>query len=237
MTEALDKDYWEQHWQQVDERTTLDPPPANPYLIRATQELEPGSALDAGCGEGAEAIWLAASGWDVTAIDISSEALTRARHRATDLVNGLDRLQWVQADVTEWDPDRRYDLVTTHYAHPAIPQLEFYERVARWVTPGGSLLIVAHRHVTDHSAHGPDDGHTSHHEPADGVSVTAASVVACLVTDEWKIIASEEPTRTLIDRSGRPVQLHDVVVHAARNSSHDSSLLGRTVDGSALKQR
>src|SRR5262252_6672378 len=44
--------------------------------------LAPGRALDVGCGEGADAIWLARRGWTVTAIDISDVALTRAREAA-----------------------------------------------------------------------------------------------------------------------------------------------------------
>ena len=53
-------------------------------------------------------------------------------------------MQWVQADLSTWNPDARYDLVTTHYAHPAMPQLEFYDRIASWVAPGGTLLIAGH---------------------------------------------------------------------------------------------
>ena len=54
-----------------------------------------------------------------------------------------DRVQWVRADLSVWEPESTYDLVTTHYAHPAMPQLDFYDRIASWVTPGGTLLIGA----------------------------------------------------------------------------------------------
>ncbi len=108
--------------------------PPNPYLARETAGLAPGTALDAGCGAGAEAIWLASRGWDVTAADISSEALAHAAGRAAE--GGVSgHLRWVEADLSIWSPDTRFDLVMTHYAHPAMPQLEFYDRIGAWVAP------------------------------------------------------------------------------------------------------
>ncbi|WAP53377.1 class I SAM-dependent methyltransferase [Arthrobacter sp. ATA002] len=107
---------------------------ANPHLIRETGNLAPGTALDAGCGAGTEAIWLATHGWKVTGADIASAALDRAAGRAAD-AGVADQVQWVQADLSTWEPDAQYDLVTTHYAHPAMPQLDFYDRTASWVAP------------------------------------------------------------------------------------------------------
>ena len=100
--------------------------------------------MEAGCGAGSEAIWLASRGWEVTGADIADGALALAAERAA--ARGLaDRVRWIKADLSRWEPRTSYDLVTTHYAHPAIPQLEFYDRLASWVGPGGTLLIVGHR--------------------------------------------------------------------------------------------
>ena len=121
--------------------------PPNPYLAREISGLVPGTALDAGCGAGAEAIWLASHGWQVTAADISSEALARAAERAAAAGGWPSACEWVEADLSVWEPGTRFDLVTTHYAHPAMPQLEFYDRIAGWVAPGGTLLIVGHLHT------------------------------------------------------------------------------------------
>ena len=93
---AFDKDYWDQHWEH-DRPQAAATPPANPYLIRETSDLVPGTALDAGCGEGAEAIWLASRGWHVTAADIAAEALARAASRAAfaaDVTAVLDGARW-----------------------------------------------------------------------------------------------------------------------------------------------
>jgi 2-polyprenyl-3-methyl-5-hydroxy-6-metoxy-1,4-benzoquinol methylase len=162
MTPGFDKEYWEQHWQQGRSGGpgSMGGNPPNPYLARETSGLAPGTALDAGCGTGAEAIWLASHGWQVTAADISSEALARAAERATTS-GAADLVEWVEADLSVWDPGTQFDLVTTHYAHPAMPQLEFYDRIASWVKPGGTLLIVGHLRARVHSAAGDGHGHSS----------------------------------------------------------------------------
>lgn len=205
MTHEFDKAYWEQHWQPGPTDAPVAPAalPPHPYLARETTDLAPGTALDAGCGSGAEARWLAAHGWRVTAADISSAALDQARAAAAD--DG-EPVQWIEADLTTWEPDARFDLVTTHYAHPAMPQLEFYDRVAGWVAPGGTLLIVAH--LDSHDAHG--HGH-DHHPPA-GASATAATITARLRTG-WQVVTADEQVRTLGEHG---VTLHDVVVRATR---------------------
>ncbi|NEE04654.1 class I SAM-dependent methyltransferase [Phytoactinopolyspora halotolerans] len=212
MTHAFDKDYWDEHWQRrdTDGPGSMSGNPPNPYLARETGELLPGTALDAGCGAGAEAIWLASSGWQVTAVDISAQALARAAQRAA--ADGVgDRVQWIEADLSAWNPDTRFDLVTTHYAHPAMPQLEFYDRIAAWVAPGGTLLIVGHLH-----AHAPEPGHGPH--PPAEASVTAAAITARLDDAVWKVVTAEEATRTLAGPGGHAVSLHDVVVRAARRT-------------------
>jgi 2-polyprenyl-3-methyl-5-hydroxy-6-metoxy-1,4-benzoquinol methylase len=206
VTESFDKDYWDAHW---DAGLEAERPiaPAHPALDRESRALAPGTAFDAGCGEGAEAIWLASHGWAVTAADISPRALDVARERAD--AAGVD-VDWVEADLSDWSPESTYDLVTTFYAHPTIPQLEFYARIADWVNPGGTLLIVGHLQGHDEGAHG-------HGAPAEA-SVTAEAVAAALTTAGWSVQTAAESERTLHDRSGHPVQLADVVVRAVKGS-------------------
>ncbi|WP_238432525.1 class I SAM-dependent methyltransferase [Micromonospora tarensis] len=87
MTEQheFDKGYWDRHWHQPDHHRPEagDENPPHPYLADQVSDLTPGTALDAGCGTGAEAVWLASHGWRVTAVDIASAALARAAARAT----------------------------------------------------------------------------------------------------------------------------------------------------------
>ncbi|HYH11559.1 MAG TPA: class I SAM-dependent methyltransferase [Thermomicrobiales bacterium] len=209
MPHDFDKDYWKQHWR---ERTDAAPGsmatnPPHPYLARETATLTPGMALDAGCGAGAEAIWLASAGWRVTAVDISTEALTLAAARAA-AAKVSDRISLVEADLSTWAPDARFDLVMSHYAHPAMPQLDFYARIATWVKPGGTLLLVGHLHT-------PGGTGDDHHPPTEA-SVTAEGITARLGTTAWRIETADECDRTLTGPGGREVSLHDVVVRATR---------------------
>jgi predicted O-methyltransferase YrrM len=218
-THGFDKDYWEQHWHQAHHsRPAAEPGDGtgpHPYLAQEVSNLVAGTALEAGCGDGAEAVWLASHGWQVTGADIAPGALARAAERAAD--SGMsERVRWVEADLTVWDPVTRFDLVTTHYAHPAMPQLAFYERIAAWVAPGGTLLIVGHRHTPEGTAHGHTSGH-GHHPPA-GASVTLADVTAVLDTTRWEIATAEERRRTVTGPGGQATALPDVVVRATRRS-------------------
>jgi len=209
MTHGFDKDYWEQHWQQA-QPAAADENAPHPYLADETSGLVPGTALDAGCGTGTEAIWLASHGWRVTAADIAAEALARAAERASD--SGVsERVQWIEADLTVWDPGTRFDLVTTHYAHPAMPQLAFYERIATWVAPGGTLLIVGHLHTSGSTGHG--------HHPAAEASVTVTNVTALLDSTEWEIATAEEHLRTVTGPQGQAIALRDVVMRATRHTA------------------
>jgi SAM-dependent methyltransferase len=218
MTHGFDADYWEDHWRGVGARDGHRQAPANPYLATGTEGLVPGTALDAGCGEGAEAIWLAEHGWRVTAADISTEVLARATERAASSP-AADRIDWRRADLGTWEPVGAFDLVTTHYAHPAMPQLAFYERIAAWVAPGGTLLVVGHLQdpARAEGGHGHGHGHgAADDQPPAHASVTAASVVGCLDPDAWEVVSAEERSRTI---EGRDAPLHDVVVRARRRTS------------------
>jgi SAM-dependent methyltransferase len=211
----FDRNYWEQHWRQGADGgpAAMEENPPNPYLVRGTSSLTPRTALDAGCGAGAEAIWLASQGWQVTAADISSDALDRARRRANDSLVS-QQVRWVEADLTVWTPDTRYDLVTTHYAHPAMAQLAFYDRVSDWVAPGGTLLIVGHLHTHDSSGHGHHGQH-GQHPPAEA-SVTVLDISAGLDDTHWEIVTAEKQFRSLTGPGGHAVDLRDVVVQATR---------------------
>ena len=157
--------------------------------------------------DGAEATWLAAHGWQVTGADISGAALAQAAERAEgQSVSGT--VTWVEADLTSWAPGGRFDLVTTHYAHPAMPQLAFYERISDWVAPGGTLLIVGHLHAPASPGHG--------HRPPPEATVTLADITGGLNAAVWSITSAEEITLTLPGPGDRALPLHDVVVRATR---------------------
>lgn len=222
MTHSFDKNYWDEIW-HGDRAAAMAAGDPNPHLVREVADLTPGAALEAGCGAGTEAIWLASRGWQVTAADIAAQALARAAERAG--AGGVgERIEWVEADLSTWEPEARFDLVTTHYAHPSIPQLEFYDRIATWVAPGGTLLIVAHlgNHGSD-GGHGHGDSHGKSHGhghddggPPASASVTASDITARLDPATWEIHTEEESQRTMAGPGGREVTIHDAVVRATR---------------------
>lgn len=211
MTHAFDKDYWDAVWRGDRARAMAAGEP-HPHLVAETRDLEPGTALEAGCGAGVEAVWLAGAGWRVTGADIAADALARAAERAA-AAGVADRVRWVEADLSVWEPEERFDLVTTHYAHPATPQLDFYDRLASWVAPGGTLLLVGHLHDEGHQ-HG--HGHGEEAGPPAEASVRAVDVVARLDPARWEVVTATESRRTVFVPDGREVAVHDAVVRARR---------------------
>ena len=239
MSHDFDQRYWDGVWGGADGADRVDgadradradgadraasmaDSPPNPHLIREVKGLRPGTAIDAGCGAGAEAIWLASTGWQVTAVDIADEALRRAASRAA--AAGVDdRIAWQRADLSTWRPGFRFDLVTTHYAHPSIPQLDFYERIANWVAPGGTLLIVGHLHHGHHShSHSPRSFHSHgghHHDthPPAEAEVTAEAITLRFASKEWEVATAAEGAREMRGPGSRGATVHDVVFRAVR---------------------
>lgn len=209
MAHEFDKDYWDGHYQRGAEpgRAAADHRPVNPHLVVEIGGLIPGTALDAGCGEGVEALWLARNGWNVTAADIASEALDRAKARGSLEAPDVP-VRWVEADLSVWEPDSAYDLVATHYAHPAMPQLDFYRRLARWVAPGGTLLVVGHLRPHAHTG--------GHGHPPVEATVSPSDIVGLLEPSGWTVATAAARVRTAATPGGDERELHDVVVRASR---------------------
>lgn len=118
-------------------------PVANRFLVEEVADLAPGAALDVACGAGRNAVWLAARGWRVTAVDYSSAALAMARDLAAA---GGVRVEWIEDDVVTWaPPPRSYDLVCVLYLQlPASERRRVLRHAAEAVSPGGTLLVLGH---------------------------------------------------------------------------------------------
>lgn len=184
---------------------------ANPQLVDTVTGLAPGSALDVGSGEGADAIWLAAQGWRVTGIDVSVVALDRAAGQAAEAGAEIaERITWQQADVFTWDPaPAQFDLVSAQFMHLPQPTLSaLHRRLAAAVRPGGTLLIVGHH---------PSDMETTmlrHKNPE--LLFTAEQVAATLDSEDWDIVAVVSPERQATDPEGNSITIHDAVLRAVR---------------------
>ncbi len=184
----------------------------NPRLVAHAVDLAPGLALDVGCGEGADAIWLAERGWSVTGIDISGVALERAAGHA-DAAGVTDRVGFRRVDLLDpgagEPPESSYDLVSVQFLHVASADFAgLYTRLAAAVRPGGSLLVAGHH---------PDDVATGLRDfsRAD-VMITPERVTALLAAPAWEIRYAGSPTRPATTHDGEPATATDAVVHAVR---------------------
>jgi 2-polyprenyl-3-methyl-5-hydroxy-6-metoxy-1,4-benzoquinol methylase len=204
----VDEHDWEHHYRSHPMLWSGRP---NPPLVAEAADLEPGSALDVGCGEGADAIWLAARGWRVTGVDLATSALDRAAEHAAAAGDGVaTRASWQQVDVTRWDPqETAYDLVSSHFLHlHGKERRELFARLARAVAPGGTLLLVGH----DNS----DLGTGARRPHAPDMFFTADEVASSLDPCDWEVLVAEARPRPAAAHEGDVTTVHDAVLVARR---------------------
>ncbi|MGP2441237.1 class I SAM-dependent methyltransferase [Streptomyces sp. JW3] len=139
---ARPAEFWESRYRALGRVWSGRP---NELLVREAAGLTPGTALDLGCGEGGDAVWLAARGWRVTGVDIAATALERAAAHAAEAGVG-DRIGWQRHELGESFPAGTFDLVSAHYLQSpvALDQRGVLRRAAAAVAPGGTLLLVLH---------------------------------------------------------------------------------------------
>ncbi|MEO5835035.1 MAG: class I SAM-dependent methyltransferase [Nakamurella sp.] len=178
----------------------------NGALLTEVSGLTPGRALDVGCGEGADALWLVGKGWEVTALEVSGVALTRAAAHARDA--GV-AVRWVHAGLAEAQlPPGSFDLVSAMY--PALRRTHdgAAERaMLAAVAPGGVLLLVHHAGMETHEAH--DDGF----DPTDYVW---PSMVAALLDEDWDVEVDELRERVVPEGGAGTHHADDIVLRARR---------------------
>lgn len=178
----------------------------NAVLVAEAADLAPGRAVDLGCGEGGDAIWLAERGWQVTAIDFSEAGLRKAEAHAEE--RGVaDRIELRRADLRTWTPaGEQWDLVTSCFLHlldDGMPRA--VAQMADAVAPGGRLLVAGHH---------PDDAHTGLRWSLPGVMLTAEQLAAAVDPERFEIRTEERRRHEARDGHDHPVT--DAVVVAVR---------------------
>ncbi|GHH15166.1 class I SAM-dependent methyltransferase [Streptomyces lanatus] len=135
-------DFWEARYRDGGRLWSGRP---NSLLVREVSDLPPGRALDLGCGEGADAVWLASRGWRVTGVDISHTALERAALHAAEAGVG-DRTVWERHVLGETFPVGPFDLVSAQFLQSPVEldQQRVLRQAADAVAAGGTLLVVMH---------------------------------------------------------------------------------------------
>ena len=194
---------------------------ANPSLVEVAGELRPGSALDLGSGYGDDAVWLAARGWQVLGIDVSSAAVGQSRE-AAERAGVTDRTSFQRHDLATSFPAGEFDLVTTHYLHApnGLPRDEVLQRAARAVAPGGTLLVVGHATLPpwawqDLGKHG--HGHDERDLPS-----PEAVWAGLALGDDWEAVRLEVAPRPVTGPHGEHASMDDSVVVARRRVRADA---------------
>ncbi len=168
--------------------------------------MTPGRALDLGCGEGADAMWLAERAWRVTAVDVSQTALDRAAADAAARNLG-DRIDFQRHDLTESFPDGAFDLVSAQFLHSTVPldRTRLLRRAAEAVVAGGTLVVV------DHGAAPPWASKLDHHRHD---FPSADEVVSSLNLDDsqWDRIRVGAVERDALGPEGQQAVLADNVM-------------------------
>ena len=207
--ERMDAAFWDERYAARPAAPSSEP---NPQLAAEAADLPAGVALDVGTGEGDDAIWLAARGWTVTAVDISRVALDRGA-AAAQVRHVADRITWLQADLVAWTaPARAFDLVSAQFVHflPAERELAF-ARLAAAVRAGGTLLIVGHD-VSDLET-------AAHRWNMPAAFHTAAEVASLLDPREWTVLVAASRPRDAVGPQGDPIVVHDTVLRARRHGA------------------
>jgi 2-polyprenyl-3-methyl-5-hydroxy-6-metoxy-1,4-benzoquinol methylase len=178
----------------------------NAQLVAEVSALTPGTALDVGCGEGGDVIWLAEQGWTVTGADFSANGLARAARHAQE-AGVADRIDWWQVDARSLAADgRTYDLVTSHFLHPPDSgTVAVTPRLAAAVAPGGHLLIVGHA---------PSAVFTQLSESHRRAMFVAEDLRAGLPAG-FEVLVAEQRPRTVV-RDGKTLDIHDSTFLARR---------------------
>ncbi|RJO79816.1 class I SAM-dependent methyltransferase [Nocardia panacis] len=208
-------EYWENFYQGREQVWSKDP---NPLLVREVARLTPGTALDLGCGEGGDAVWLAGQGWQVTAVDVSDTALERAAALAEHQGVGAS-IGWQRHDLAETFPEGRFDLVSAQFFHSPVAIAQERDKVLRRaaeaVAPKGTLLIVGHGEWPSWVRDAPHEHDVPDiHFPTNSEVLTALG----LAEGDWVVETDEAVLRDLTGPNRQNGTRNDIVLKLRRTT-------------------
>lgn len=209
---ATAQQFWEAHY---GERERIWSGRVNAQLPGILADVVPGRALDLGCGEGGDAVWLAENGWQVTAVDISETALQRAAEEAR--ARGvLERIDFQRHDLSDSFPDGTYDLISAQFLHSTVclERPHILRTAANAVAPNGRLVIV------DHAAPPPFSKKVPHDHPFPSPDEVLAELD--LPAQEWERARVDVVERDGTDPDGQPFTWRDNVM-VLRRRAHSAA--------------
>lgn len=200
---------WDERYAESMKIWSGDP---NGALLVEVAGMPPGRVLDVGCGEGADAIWLAQQGWTVTALDVSKVALNRAQGHATRA--GVE-VTFVHSGLLDacLEP-ASFDLVSALY--PALRHTSEHDSeglLLDLVAPAGTVLFVHHaREQQDHNHEAQGESGHNNFDPADYVGVED---IRGRLDAGWTVDIDEERDRSITGGGGAH-HVRDLVLRAHR---------------------
>ena len=203
------KEQWEKHY---GERDRIWSGRVNVQFADVVADLPPGRALDLGCGEGADSVWLAERGWDVVAVDISETALDRAKDAAG--TRGItDRIEFVQLDLSEDFPSGTFDLISSQFLHSTVylDRSKVLANAAAALRPNGLLVIV------DHGSAPPWASKLDHHHEFPSAEEMVAGME--LSDDEFERVRVDAVERQAVGPEGQQRPWMDNVIVLRRRVS------------------
>ncbi|MFV2018858.1 SAM-dependent methyltransferase [Micromonospora sp. LOL_023] len=192
----------ESFWEELHRNLAASAKPPNQRLVEIAESLSPGMALDLGCAAGGDAIWLAARGWRVTAVDISATAVERVVAAAHERGLG-DRVTGERHDLAHSFPTGTFDLVNAQYFHTpfALDRAAVLRTAAQALRPGGRLLIVDHGSTAPWSWNQDPDAHfPTPNEVADGLDLDPG---------RWRVLHADMPQRRATGPGGQTAMVTD----------------------------
>ncbi|GAA1857430.1 class I SAM-dependent methyltransferase [Myceligenerans crystallogenes] len=186
----------------------------NQVLSDVAGDLPPGRALDLGCGEGGDAVWLARQGWTVTGVDLSPTAVARGRAAAAAAGIPPERAEFVAHDLATWTAETTYNLVTASFLQSwpvEIPRADILRRATGAVAPGGRMLVLAHAAAPSWAPPEMTEGYPF---PSPERDLAALQLGA-----GWTVLAAETRERPVTSPEGDPATLLDSVVLVKREDA------------------
>lgn len=206
-------EFWDGMYGEHERRWSGNP---NAMLVEMVTGRRPGRAIDLGCGEGADSIWLAQQGWEVLGVDVSATALDRAANAARS--EGVsDKITWVEADLSDWEPDGQFDLVSAFFFQSPIelPRERILNNLSKKIQVDGRLLVVGHAEWPPWSKRAQTEAEGNEApEPLPSASEVWESLN--LKSNEWHLEICDDLARDATGPDGQTGELIDSVVLARR---------------------
>lgn len=199
--------FWEGHYAKL---TTPAGGRPSAILVRFTEDLVPGRALDLGCARGDDTIWLARQGWAATGVDVAQSAIDAAQ-RAAEKAGAPERVRFARHDLNVSIPDEAFDLVSAMFLHSPgkFDRAAALQRAASVVAPGGLLLIAAHGSRVPWSWADPDTVYPTADEELADLSLTRS---------DWHDVFVGPIERIANGPSGQTATVIDTVIALRRQT-------------------